>query len=247
MPRLTVTAVTNVNDWQSQHGTMLGWTLNVTHPDGHPETITINSKPDRKYQIGDSFDAERSGREYKGVFQYQRVQGGFGGNQGQGASQPVQTPTAASNARGNGFSMGGGASPRSGMPYADAVALYAKVATDVNEPGHATTLFLSVLKGDIENPMKPKAVVRFLGNDIETAGIEQAAFDEVMALSAELAKETDDKNVRALLIATCGVQTRKALTADKARLFIETLKVNIAAVKKPEPEVPWPGESPEDY
>lgn len=243
MPRLTVTAVQDVNEWQSQHGPMFGWTLNVTHPDGRPETITINSKPDRKYKAGDSFDAERSGREYKGVFQYKRLQAQ---SQGQSAGPLGKTPQNGSQAQAKGFSMGGGITPRVSMPYADAVALYAKIATDVNEPGHVTTLFLSVLKGDVENPLKPKAIVTWMGNQIETAGIEQAAFTEVMELSAELAKETDEKNVRALLISTCGVSTRKSLTAEKARLFIETLKVNLAAVKKPEPEPedsPWPDES----
>jgi len=237
MPRFTVTAVTNVNEFDSNYGKMLGWTLNVTHPDGQPETITINSKPDRKYSIGDSFDAERNGREYKGVFQYKRSQPGFGAAPAQTAPQTAKTPQNGANAQGGGFSMGGGTG-KTKMAYGDAVALYARVAQDVNEPGHATTLFLSILKGDIENPLVPKAIVRFMGNDLETAGVTQEQWDRMMPLCDELAKQTDNQNVRAILIASCGVESRKDLTARKAELFIETLRVNLAAIRSATPPAP---------
>jgi hypothetical protein len=56
-----------------------------------------------------------------------------------------------------------------------------------------------------------------------------------MELDTKLAKETDPKNFRALLISTCGVASRKNLTADKARLFIEALRVNLAKIEADRP------------
>lgn len=129
------------------------------------------------------------------------------------------------------------------MPYEDAIALFAHMTEKLNQPsqwnGIGTQLLMAIVLGKIENPAaKPKTVVVHFGNEIETAGIEQDAFDEVMALSDTLAELTDQKKVRALLIATAGVQTRKDLDAEKAKLFIEALKLNILAAKRAAPPPP---------
>lgn len=239
MPRFSVQSIVSQEQWSSNHGAMISWNLGCINMDtGKPEVIQLNSKPENTYSVGTEFHADWTGKDYQGIKKYKRVQPQ--GNGATSSAQPSSSPAAAQ----PGFMLGGGSPKPAAMPYAEALKLTAMLAKDVClEHGLELggRLLTAILRGEVENPVKPKVVVTWMSNEIETAGIEQQAFNEVMELSQALAAETDEKNVRALLIATCGVATRKSLTADKARLFIQTLKTNLAALKKTEPE-PWPDE-----
>lgn len=233
MPRYRVQSIVKQEQWSSNFGPMLSFDLGCLNLDsGQPEIIQINSKPDRPYSVGAEFHADWTGKEFNGVKKMKRTQPPQG-NGTQSSGQPVSSPAEAP----TGFMLGGGTPKPAAMPYADAALLLKRLLDDFG-PAASEYVFRAVLRGEVENPVKPKTIVHYMGNDLETAGIEQADFDTVMELSEQLARETDMKNVRALLIATCGVQTRKDLNAAKAKLFIETLKTNLAVLEaaKPPPE-----------
>lgn len=214
--KFTVKAVESADEWQSQYGPMVTWTLAGTWESGYAETIQVNSKPTHKYKVGDSFHAEPTGKSYKGIDRYKRV-------------KPPEGSESAPQSSGNAPSSHS-EPKRAPMAYETATLLLKRLLDDFGVEA-SSFIFEAILDGKVENPVKPKTIVKSFGRDLETAGVEQAAWDEIFSLCERLAKETDAKNVRALLIATCGVETRTDLDAKKAQLFIETLKTNLAAIE----------------
>lgn len=222
--KFTVQRVANVNEFQSQNGPMYGFKLDCFHENGEPETIEINAKSADRYKAGIVFWGEPTGKEFKGIKKYKAVQAPDAPPRGsQNAPQSSPAPATAVSAPNH-----------KAMDYASASLLLKRCLDDFGPTG-CEVVFRLILEGKIENPVRAKTIVKFMGNDIETDGIEQPAWDVMMELDTKLAKETDPKNVRALLISTCGVASRKNLTADKAKLFIEALRVNLAKIEADRP------------
>lgn len=222
--KFKVTEVKDVNDFESSHGTMFGFRLACIRDDGTPETIEINAKSSDRYKAGSEFWAEPTGKEFKGIKKYKSVKPPDG---------TTDSPTSSGNAPSSRSEP-----KRAPMPYATAALLLRRLLDDFGvEP--SKYIFEAILDGQVENPVKPKTTVRFMGNEIETAGIGQETWDSMMALCERYGKLTDNKAVRALLIATCGVQTRNDLTEANGQLFVEALRLSIAteeAKQAPEPD-----------
>lgn len=220
-----VTAVQDASEWASQYGPMLTWRLDCIRTDtNESETIELNSKPDKKYKAGDSFFAEWSGKEYKGIRRYKRVK------PPDGVGAPLSLPVASAPSGSSQVAPVAQRAPQ--VAYEAALAIARKTMDDLGATNHAVELFGAILRGEVESPLRPKTTVTYFSNVIETAGVEQADWDVMDRLCNALTAETDKHNVRALLIATCGVQSRKDLTADKAKLFIETLKTNLQKLEE---------------
>lgn len=223
MTHFKVLEVLDVNEWSGQHGVMFDFTLSVEDDSGSRTKIKLNAKTAATYKAGSVFWATPTGKEHRGVGKWKRVADKDAPqSSGNGAPSPVAAQT--------GFMLGGGTPKPAAMPYALAIELTARLAAEVN-PEYGAQLLGAILRGEVESPLKPKFTVVYMGNTLETAGITQETWDLLMPLCDEMERETDRANLRALLIATCGVQTRKDLTEAKAKLFIATLQTNLAAIR----------------
>jgi hypothetical protein len=223
--KFTVERVANVGEFKNQRKeTMYGFKLDCVRDDGQPETIEVNATTADRYKAGVEFWAEPKGTEYRGVKKYKAVQAPDAPPRGsQNAPQSPLAPATAVSAPNH-----------KAMDYASASLLLKRCLDDFGPTG-CEVVFRLILEGKIENPVRAKTIVRFMGQDIETDGITQLDWDVMMELDTRLTKETDPKNVRALLISTCGVMSRKNLTADKAKLFIEALRANLAKIEADRP------------
>jgi hypothetical protein len=224
MKHFKVLVVEGSDQFSTQHGPMLGWKLTCKDLDsGAPETIEINSKPGNAYKPGDEFYAEPTGKAYKGVGKYKRVQPPNGGGNSHAAS-------------GGARSAGGGRPQRPVMPYQDAVALLRKLREleDIR-PESQTTLFLGILRGEISNPLAVS--VKFMGREFFTAGMTQDQFERSQAAIEALGLR--EAEAKAILIATCQVESRKDLTEEGAERFLRALE-DEARRREPEPEPDFP-------
>lgn len=228
MKHFKVLEVIDVSEWASQHGPMVSNKLAVEEVEtGKREQVDLNSKPGNLYKVGDDFWATSTGKEYGGFAKYKRAK-----------APDVSPPTMPKRFEPLGdLQLGPGqvikvSTPP--MPYETACKLFASMTERFNEPsmwnGIGTQILMAVVLGKIESPLKPLSVVRFMGNDLETAGVQQEAWEEMMKLCDQLERAKDKIAVRALLIATTQTQTRKDLTAEKADLFIAALRANLAAI-----------------
>lgn len=227
-----VTQVHETNEWTSSYGPMLSHELSVENlTDGTSGFVQINSKPGKAYNVGETFWADTAG-EYRGVLKLKRFQppkDGFGASNGR---QPAQPPRQPQNAPVVVPESAPAASPkREAMPYADALRLMEVLTKDTGSAEQGGRLFEAIIAGLVVSPLKPKATVKYFGNVLETAGIEQAQWDEIDGLVKQLVRETDEKHVKALLVATCQVESRKDLTPDKATLFANTIKAELKVIE----------------
>lgn len=242
MTHYRVTKVVNVHEWSNKYGQNYDFNLAVVDDNGQQSEIQVTAKSTNAYKEGKDFWAVPTGREYQGVAKLKRVE-----NPNGNGSQPSGQPASSSPQAQTGFMLGGGSPKPVAMPYADALALIVKLAGEVNAE-YGAPLLGAIFRGEVENPIKPKVIVRFMGADIETAGVNQEQWNRMMPLCERYAKLTDDKALRALLIATCQVATRKALTFDNAALFIEALNLSIAAEEAKQAPPPTDADfSPEDF
>lgn len=234
MPRYRVQSIVSQNQWSSTHGPMLGFDLGCLNLDsGQPEVIQINSKPDNPYAVGNEFSAEWTGKEYNGIKKMKRAQAqNTPQSNGGASSSPATAQTRPSEP------------PRKAMPWNEAALLIKAIIDHGLSAEMSAVLFDAILDGKVENPVKPKTTVTHYGNVIETAGIGQATWDEMWALCERYAKLADNKALRALLIATCQVQTRNDLTEANGALFIAALKLAIAAEEAKQAPVPEDEEIP---
>ena len=226
--KFKIHAVTNAEEWQSNYGPMVTWTL-----DCGDATIQVNSKPNHKYKAGDEFYAEYTGKEYKGVKRYKRV-------------KPPDDAPAPSQSSGKAPTSHAAPAPKP-MDYEQASLLLKRCLDDFG-PTAFEPIFRLIVDGKIENPIKPKTTVRDHGNTLETAGVTQLEWDFMMPLCERYTQLTDRAALRSLLIATCQVQTRKDLTKDNAALFIEALRMAIASEEAKQAPPPTDADySPEDF
>lgn len=132
-----VEEVVSRDEWQSAHGTMVGWNLRVTTENGE-DFISMNTKPTNVVTPGQTFDFEPNGQMFGAFKKGKRAQQ-------QGGSKP-SLPAA-------GGKPAAAAAPRNVPTMSQAVAVLKEcidaVASLGGSDGHATTLFLARLRGDI--------------------------------------------------------------------------------------------------
>jgi len=137
------------DDWTSQHGPMVGWNLRVTTEDGNEDFISLNSKPNNVMSPGQEFEFTPNGQMF-GAFKKgkrEQAQGGqrsFGGQRQNTTVNAQQRSQSASNAQ---------QAPKHVPTMSQAVSVLREcieaVAGINGSDGHATTLFLARLRGDI--------------------------------------------------------------------------------------------------
>lgn len=127
--------------WQSKNGPMTQFTLGLKRRDGELLIAQINSKPPNVYSVGQIFWADIVG-DYRGMPKLKRANAPDGAPNGGGQrSQPASG------------GQGQRASGSAKVPYAHACALLQRISQDFPEyPAHATTLYLAVMDGRIEEP-----------------------------------------------------------------------------------------------
>ena len=156
MQQYTITSVESEDIWQSSHGPMRGQTLWVADAAGNQLHIAVNSKPaSAAYTQGETIWGESKGTQAPSGAQNFKVSRRPPQDGGYGGAQAPQAPPA-------GYSPPPGQAPSQpssvAMPWDRAVALMqaASAALGVTpESGQATTLFLGVIRGDIQAPQAP--------------------------------------------------------------------------------------------
>lgn len=148
---------------KTQFGPMRAWRLNVTNlGTGMNEDVQILSKPNNAYCPTDTLWAERSVDEYGTRLKRKQAPMGAGNGQTQPqATQPIpqgspQKPAPAPYAP--------PPQPRRKMAYKAALELYGRICSDLgvaHDGGHATTILLSVIRGDIEFPLSEEDLPPF--------------------------------------------------------------------------------------
>jgi len=83
------------DEWQSQHGPMVGWNLRVTDENGGEDFISLNAKPNNTYTIGQEFNFIPNG-QFFGAFKKGKRE-----NQTQGGGQRTSAPAASPQRAGN--------------------------------------------------------------------------------------------------------------------------------------------------
>lgn len=161
-----VVSVEGTDEWESNHGPMIEWTLRCRNlANGREAVCSINTKAGGKeYNVGDTFHATNEG-ERNGIIKLKRQNpqfqgqgrggssgargGSQGSGQGRGSSQGYRGAPAGSGAQ-------RGASSRGAMPFDRAALLYGECIKAAKAIGgteqNGTTLFLSVLRGEIQAP-----------------------------------------------------------------------------------------------
>ena len=133
------------DEWTSQHGPMIGWNLRVITDTGAEDFISVNSKPNNVMTVGQEFEFLPNGQMFgnfkKGKREAPQGRGGYRQNTPVNAQQRPQ---------------GGSSQPQAAKhvpTMSQAVAVLRECIDTVKgiegSDGHATTLFLARLRGDI--------------------------------------------------------------------------------------------------
>ena len=180
--RVTVREIVEQDSFETQHGTLFGIKFVADGEDGEMHWLGVNAKKPDAIRPGDSFNFLASGKMAGKWTLGKREQGTLGQGSGGGSAPRQNAPHSAPQA-----AHGASAKPVPTMSQAVAVLRECIEAVKGIEgsDGHATTLFLARLRGDIRRDPSPA--------EVEAEKAKAAAAAEAARIEAERAAEAARK------------------------------------------------------
>lgn len=145
--KVRVEEIMGQDPWQGSNGPMIGWNLRVTDENAQEDLISVNSTPKNAYTVGQEFDFIPNGQMF-GLFKKGKRQAQGNYNNGGGYQSRPQSSGTGGTRPSNPQQ-----APKAAPTMSQAVAVLKEcidaAATVGGSDGHATTLFLARLRGDI--------------------------------------------------------------------------------------------------